>query len=84
MVEKKKDKNPTRVIIRYGEQYVHLGEVPDTRKLKTEVVELKKEAGRKTVLVKAVPGWVSVYISKKFYPSICKSEHPYHGKGTLR
>lgn len=71
-----------RTIIREGEPYVYIGDIPNTVRTKTEY--LKNECGRKTVFKKGIDGWLNVYISKKFYPKLCNTTHPYHGTETLK
>jgi hypothetical protein len=73
---------PKRVITHRGEQYVYVGDVPNTRRVKAR--ELKNDSGRKVTFRKVSDTWVAVYVSKKFYPEKCNDLHPYHGTGTLR
>jgi hypothetical protein len=74
--------NPQRVIERKGEEYIYAGSIP--KKLQKLTRELKQEAGRKVVFVTGSGNLIRAYISKKFYPAMCKVKSPWHGKETLR
>jgi hypothetical protein len=73
--------NPERKIIRNKEEYLYIGDVPKTRAVLAQ--ELKNESGRKVIFLNGCDGWVCVYISKIFYPSLCNTMYPYHGTEVL-
>jgi hypothetical protein len=74
-------KTPSHMIIRKGEEYVYAGSIP--KKLQKLTRELKHESGRKVVFVAGTGEMLRAYVSKKFYADMCKTKHPWHGKGTL-
>jgi len=88
MVTKKtKDKSVTnksekREITRNGEEFIYIGSVPKSHTVITK--ELKHESGRRVEFIPGHDNWVRVYISKKFYPSLCNTDSPYHGTQTLK
>jgi hypothetical protein len=64
-----------------GEEYVFVGDVPNSRKRKCR--NLKHDAGRKCIFKATSFKWVHVYVSKIFYSDFCKTMYPYHGTDFL-
>jgi hypothetical protein len=85
MAVKKQKWRPLRVITRMGEKYVYVGDIPNNAWAKAENIQFNKECGRKTAFVpdKNDKNVFCLYASSKFYKSMCETQYPTYGKGTL-
>lgn len=83
MAVKKQKWRPLRVITRMGEKYVYVGDIPNNAWAKAENIQFNKECGRKTAFVtdKNNKRTACMYVSSRFYKSLCKVQSPCYGIG---
>ena len=76
---------PPYEIRRNNEIYVYVGDIPNTKHVKESEIRYVHERGRKVVHIvdKQDKKVICQYVSKKFYPSICKVQHPAWGKQSI-
>lgn len=77
---------PRDEVTHSGEEFVYAGDVSNTKEMTKYNRTFNREQGRKTTFVvdKDNRKVVCMYISKTFYPKMCKAQFPSYGKGTLK
>jgi hypothetical protein len=76
---------PPYEIRRNGETYVYVGDTPNTKIVKEREIEYAHRQGRKVIhtVDKEDKKVLCQYVSKKFYPGMCKELRPSWGMGII-
>ena len=76
---------PSRNITRDGETFIYVGDIPNTPSSKRGSKEYNSDNGRKTSFVtdKNNKRTACMYVSSRFYKSLCKVQSPCYGIGRI-